>query len=62
MEDVHFLIEKQIEGERTVTRIRELKEEESALELARLLGGGEVTEAVMTNAREMKQMALKSKN
>ena len=62
MEDVHFLIEKQIEGERTVTRILELKEEESALELARLLGGGEVTEAVMTNAREMKQMALKSKN
>ena len=62
MEDVHFLIEKQIEGERTVTRIRELKEEESAMELARLLGGGEVTEAVMTNAREMKQMALKSKN
>ena len=59
---MHFLIEKQIEGERTVTRIRELKEEESALELARLLGGGEVTEAVMTNAREMKQMALKSKN
>ena len=45
-----------------MTRIRELKEEESAMELARLLGGGEVTEAVMTNAREMKQMALKSKN
>lgn len=62
MEDTHFLIEKQIEGDRTVTRIRELTEEESDLELARLLGGGEVTEAVMTNAKEIKQMALKSKN
>ena len=48
-------------GERTVTDIRELSGEESLKELARLLGSGELTEAVLGNAREMKQTAEKVK-
>ena len=62
MADSHYLIEKQVKQERTVTDIRSLSEEESLSELARLLGSGSVTEAVMTNAREMKEMAQKTKN
>lgn len=62
MSDSHYLIEKQVREERTVTTIHRLSEEESLNELARLLGSGSVTQAVLTNAREMKEMAAKSKN
>lgn len=61
MADAHFLIEKGVKEERTVTDIRKLSEEESLSELARLLGSGELTQAVMENAREMKQTAHKVK-
>lgn len=62
MADTHYLIEKQVKKERTVTDIHSLSKEESLFELARLLGSGSVTDAVMTNAREMKEMAQKTKN
>lgn len=61
MADAHFLIEKGMKEERTVTDIRRLGEKESLNELARLLGSGELTPAVLENAREMKQTACKVK-
>ena len=61
MADSHFLIEKNIKNDRTVTDIRELTGEESLKEMARLLGSGELTEAVLCNAREMRQTAEKVK-
>ncbi len=61
MADTHFMIEKNVKQERTVTEIISLSEKESLGELARLLGSGNVTEAVMTNAKEMKEMAQKTK-
>ena len=57
MADAHFLIEKSVEDGRTKTEIRELKNEEIYMELARMLGGAEITEAVIQNAKEMKQLA-----
>lgn len=57
MADAHYLIEKGLSGERTVTGIRKLTEEESLNELARLLGSGEMTRAVLENAKEMKENA-----
>lgn len=57
MADEHFLIEKGVKKERTTTSIRELSEEESLNELARLLGSGEMTKAVLENAKEMKENA-----
>ena len=62
MADSHYLIEKQVKQERTVTGISFLSQQQSLHELARLLGSGNVTEAVLTNAREMKDLALQSKN
>lgn len=53
--DRHYGIEKQVEGERTLTRIRLLNEEESLGELARLLGGDLRSESVYETARELKQ-------
>ena len=61
MADAHFLIEKKIKNDRTVTDIRELSGEESLGEMARLLGSDELTEAVLGNAREMRERAGKVK-
>lgn len=61
MADVHFEIAKQSEKGATTTSIRELGEEQMIAELARLLGGAEITEAVYDNAREMKRLAQDKK-
>ena len=61
MADAHFLIEKSVEEGRTRTGIRELSKEEIYMELARMLGGAEITEAVRENAREMKRLADEKK-
>ena len=58
MSDHHFLIEKSADGNHTVTNVRPLKEEESIGELARLLGSDELSEAAISNAREMRSQAI----
>lgn len=62
MADCHFEIEKHLKGTETITQIHELKGEDSIKELARLLGGARITEAVVENAREMKELAQVHKN
>lgn len=62
MADTHFLIKKQVEDGVTHSRIVKMKEEESVEELARMLGGVTITETVLENAREMKNLAAKTKN
>ncbi len=57
MADNHFMIEKGLADGRTVTRIYSLDEESSVRELARLLGGEEITDTVLSNAMEMRRMA-----
>lgn len=61
MADNHFLIEKTTDKEKTSTTIREVKEEESIRELARLLGSENITETALSNARELKEMAANTK-
>jgi DNA repair protein RecN (Recombination protein N) len=46
-----------VEEGHTHTNIRPLSEEESVLELGRLLAGDSVTDAVLANARELKHLA-----
>ena len=62
MADTHFEIEKHQKGNETITEIHPLGERESVRELARLLGGAEITEAVLKNAMEMKELAQVHKN
>lgn len=57
MADTHFMIEKSTTGESTITDIYALDEEQSLSELARLLGSDELSEAALSNAREMKEQA-----
>lgn len=61
MADAHFEIAKAAAGGNTTTTIRQLKGEEIAAELARLLGGARITDAVLDNAREMKELADQKK-
>lgn len=61
MADAHYKIEKQVQGEKTVTQIYPLEEEASVEEIARMLGGVEITETVLSSAAEMKDMAKRTK-
>ena len=61
MADCHFEIKKSTDGASTKTRIARLKEEDVVTELARLLGGAQITDAVIQNAREMKKLARQTK-
>lgn len=57
MANAHFLIEKKVTDNVTQTSIDKLEEEQSVNELARMLGGEKITDTVLQNAREMKQLA-----
>lgn len=57
MADSHYEIAKSAADGRTTTTIRRLDDEQMVQELARLLGGAEITDAVYDNAREMKELA-----
>lgn len=57
MADTHYLIEKKNEQDRTATGISRLSEENSIQELARILGGAKITDAVRESAREMRELA-----
>ena len=61
MADAHFEIAKATSEGSTATTIRQLGEQEMVEELARLLGGAKITEAVVDNAREMKELARQGK-
>lgn len=57
MADTHYLIEKRNDNDRTATEITPLSEADSSEELARILGGAKITDAVRKSAREMKELA-----
>ena len=54
MADTHYIIEKVSDTKTTNTNIRELSEEESVEEIARILGGAQITDTVLESSREMK--------
>lgn len=61
MADAHYKIEKKVEENKTITSIWKLSEEASITEIARMLGGVEITDTVKTSAAEMKEMAKRTK-
>lgn len=58
----HFLIEKATDGASTKTSVTPLTEAETVNELARMLSGAQITDSVMANAKEMRELALNRKN
>ncbi|MCI5821847.1 MAG: DNA repair protein RecN [Lachnospiraceae bacterium] len=62
MADQHYLIEKDVVNGSTVSSIQALSYHDSVKELARMLGGSSITQAVIDNAKEMKELAMSQKN
>lgn len=59
--DFHYLIEKETDGSSVKTRITALDEEASVQELARMLGGENITGKILDSAREMKELAKRER-
>lgn len=61
MADAHYIIEKLSDTVTTKTMISPLTAEGSIYELARMLGGAKITDTVIQNAKEMKELAEHTK-
>lgn len=61
MADAHYVIEKNVTDGKTKTSISLLNAEQEIEELARILGGAEITETVKQSAAEMKELAKRTK-
>lgn len=57
MSDAHFSIEKNTSNQHTQTTIEVLDLEGSVMELARMIGGESMTDAVLQSARDMKEIS-----
>lgn len=53
MADAHFLIDKSVVDDRTVSGIRRLSEEDRVQEIARMMAGGTISDSVLESAREL---------
>jgi DNA repair protein RecN (Recombination protein N) len=61
MADAHYYISKAVKDGRTFTQVGDLNEEQRAEELARMLGGVEITETTLHHAKEMLALATTRK-
>jgi len=61
MADAHYVIEKTVDEVAAITEIRRLAKEDELSEIARLLGSDSITETVLANAKELKEMANQTK-
>ena len=61
MADHHYHIRKSVEDGSTISGIIGLSEEQMIYEIARLVGGAEITHAALNNAKELKAEAKKRK-
>jgi DNA repair protein RecN (Recombination protein N) len=55
--DTHYRVAKNVSDERTITSVNVLSEEERLDEIARMLGGAELTKKTRAHAREMLEMS-----
>lgn len=62
MADHHYLIQKDVVGNETISSIEALSYHDSIRELARMLGGTTITQTVLDNAKEMKDLAQGKKD
>ncbi|GAY72918.1 DNA repair protein RecN [Lentilactobacillus kosonis] len=61
MSDQHYFISKQVTGNRTMTHLQELDEDDSINELSRMLAGTEVTKITREHAEELLKLASHEK-
>lgn len=58
--DNHLLIEKNLEAEHTVTTVKKLDKDSRKYEIARIIGGDNITELMLENAQELIDNARKT--
>jgi DNA repair protein RecN (Recombination protein N) len=56
MSEEHFLVYKDVKEEKTYTGVKNLPQDEKEYEIARMIGGAEVTKVTLDNAREIINM------
>ncbi|MBC2580337.1 DNA repair protein RecN [Clostridium sp. DJ247] len=59
--DTHYWVSKDVIDEKTYTRIRRMSKEEKEYEIARMIGGSEVTKLTLEHAKELINMANSKK-
>lgn len=57
MSDNHFVVTKEVKNEKTYSYVNKLKEEEKINEIARMIGGSDLTKLTIENARELVKIA-----
>ena len=57
MSDNHFVVTKEVKNEKTYSYVNRLKEEEKVNEIARMIGGSDLTKLTIENARELVKLA-----
>ncbi|WP_294341867.1 DNA repair protein RecN [uncultured Clostridium sp.] len=57
MSDNHFVVTKEVRDEKTYSYVNKLKEEEKINEIARMIGGSDLTKLTIENARELVNLA-----
>ncbi|MDF2678655.1 MAG: recN [Bacillota bacterium] len=53
MSDAHYLVHKNMKNDKTFTNVEKLKNSDKELEIARMIGGAEVTKLTIQNAKEL---------
>ncbi|MCY6370305.1 DNA repair protein RecN [Clostridium ganghwense] len=61
MSDSHFLVAKEVKNEKTFTDIRKMSKEAKEKEIARMIGGSEITELTIEHSKEMIKLARNRK-
>ena len=62
MADTNYLISKNVINDKTYTNVIKMNDKEKQHEIARMIGGTEVTKLTLENSKEMINMARKQKN
>ncbi|MRG86538.1 DNA repair protein RecN [Salinibacillus xinjiangensis] len=57
MADTHLYIEKEVEKDRTITKVSTLTEDEKVTEIGRMISGTELTDTTKEHAKELLQLA-----
>ena len=57
MSDTHYLISKEVKGNKTFTSVLKMSEEQKKHEIAKMIGGSKVTELTLENSEELIKIA-----
>lgn len=61
MSDIHYLVEKNTKNQKTFSKVRKINEEEKIIEIAKMLGGVQVTDTTYESSKEMVRLAEEKK-